>query len=689
MMAAPASALELGKLRISSSLGEPLRASISYALSRHEELYDFCVYLRPGLAANGLPALSTASISIADGMILFTGSRAIREPLLTMQVSIDCPYTAHISREYTLMLNPPITAMVAEGPIIVEPRAATEAARVTPALPDPAVMESPAAMLAPREPKPRPPVPSRRAVVRMPIAENSRYLVLRGDSLSDIASRIANRSIPLWPAVDRIFEANSEAFMAGDMNRLKAGSWLHIPDLSSAAPEPMISAAPEPMISVAPALMIAETVLTEASAAANESADFGAYTGYEPEAAEAEPPVIEDAVPAPVVTQEPEIEEPIFSKTSETESDLQPQRQDDSGLDGDGGFVTPIGVVLDETASIDIPDTEIIEPGLQQVPIVSTRQDDETAGTTSGSWSWFVWLGGTGLALILGLLLFGQRIKGRFGSVAVGAASRTQPDRRQIDVSAMAEEVEDDVVFEDLEASPQSTSLMLDADFGDGSGLQDGADMDVAQDFGFSATSIDEDLDMLIPEGADAELPDDGTEMIPPIRREASILESEVLPTDDDDYDMSVIVDVTKQDVLESDATEKDLQAVQIDAGSESMQNDPTLTQDADYKILEQDYEDEFTATRALNAEIEKAAAELAERMDLEAASEVIASLPENTSAVNDDIDDSSSNLELTAELLGPDDDTTAEISTTDEDITAGTELDSAEIEITQKKKAS
>jgi murein DD-endopeptidase MepM/ murein hydrolase activator NlpD len=507
----------------------------------------------------------------------------------------------------------------------------------------------------------------------MPIVENSRYLVQRGDSLSDIASRISNRSIPLWPAVDRIFEANTKAFIADDMNRLKAGTWLHIPDLSSDAPEPMI----------------AEAAPTETIATANESANFSAYPGYEPEVSEEELSVIEDAIPEPVVTQASEIEEPVSSDTIKTESVFELQQQDDVVSDSAGGIAAPIGVALDETTSIDIPDTEIIEPGLQQVPIVSTGQDNETAGATSGSWSWLVWLGGTGLALILGLLLFGQRIKARFGSKAIGAASRTRPDRRQTDVSAIAEEVEDDVVFEDLETSPQSASLMLDADFGDGSGLQDGTDMDVAQDFGFSTAAIQEVLDTEIPEGADAEQPAEHTEMIPTIRREASILESEVLPTDEDDYDMSVIVDVTKQDVVESDATEKDLQAIEVKPESETMQEDLTLSHASDYKILEQDYEDEFTATQVLNAEIEKAAAELANRMDIETTGEVIATLPENISAVNDDIDDSSSDLELTAELAGAHDDSTAELSTTDEETTIGLEVDLAEIEITQKKKAS
>ena len=69
MMVAPAAALELGDLKIDSSLGQPLRASIAYALNPYEELYDFCVYIRPGLTANGLPVLSRATVSVADGCL--------------------------------------------------------------------------------------------------------------------------------------------------------------------------------------------------------------------------------------------------------------------------------------------------------------------------------------------------------------------------------------------------------------------------------------------------------------------------------------------------------------------------------------------------------------------------------------------------------------------------------------------
>ena len=658
IMVTPAAALELGELKIDSSLGQPLRASIAYALNPHEGLYDFCVYLRPGLAANGLPTLSKATVSIADGKILLTGGRAIREPLLTMQVSIDCPYTANLSREYTLMLNPP-TPVIREQPLATEPSTASETAVTT---------------VTAEAPKSQPGAVTRRNVDQSPIAQNSRYLVQRGDTAGDIASRIEDRSMALWPAVDRIFVANPDAFMDGDINRLKAGSWLEIPDLSVAAQE--VTPAPT----------------TVADAPPSEAADFSAYTGYDAPVVTDESPLVTDE--ATVVT---EVADPPLSEADTSNSDFAELRPGDVVVGSDSPFLVATGAEADTTETIDIPDTEILQPALQPVPVVSTSQGNEIAGKTTGSWSWLIWLGGTGLALILGLLLFGQRFRQRFGSVAVGVASEPLPSRRRTDANAQPAATVEDVDFQVQDESPHSASLTLDADFGDGSGLQDTSDIDVAQDFGFSASStFDEELDMVLPEGADAEDDSGPTDIIEPTARpeDSVVLDNEVMPNEDDDadYDLSMIVDVTKQDVVEYDATAKDLQAVQVESDSKPASDDHTVNQGVDYKILEQDYEDEFTATQALNLEIEKAAAQLADRMDIDATGEMTAQLPKNAQAQNDDVNDlyvTGSTEEITAEIQATDDDVTLEMPADENDVTAEMEVESGIVDTKKKKKAS
>jgi hypothetical protein len=76
-----------------------------------------------------------------------------------------------------------------------------------------------------------------------------------------------------------------------------------------------------------------------------------------------------------------------------------------------------------------------------------------------------------------------------------------------------------DVDFEVPVASPHSSSITLDADFDDGKGLQEGSDIDVAQDFGFSAsTDFEDELDMVLPESAEEE-DSSATDIIPPPER--------------------------------------------------------------------------------------------------------------------------------------------------------------------------
>jgi len=666
MMAVSASALELGELKINSSLGQPLRASIAFALNPHEGLYDYCVYLRPGLAANGLPSFSKATISIADGMILLAGDRGIREPLLALQVSVDCPGTAHLTRQYALMLNPAQT--VTEASVVVESSAASRSVAVT----STALAEAS---------KPQPRVGRSRIKNRSPISESSRYLVQRGDSLSDIASRISARSIALWPAVDRIFAANPGAFINGDRNWLKAGSWLEIPDLSVAAPESFV----------------AEAVTTAASEPASQAGNAQAYAGYGATAAletadTEEASTVPDEGPAATVADAPEIGATSIPDPDAGRSEFANLRPGDILFGDDSPFVSPIGSPADAdiTEFMMFPDTEIVATG-------KTSQDSETDGGTSGSWSWLMWLGGTGLALILGLLLFGQRFRQRFGSVAIAVPLEPRRNRRKTDPVQAAKAIAvTDVDFEVPDSSSHASTITLDADLDDGRGLQYGPDIDVVQDFDFSAsTDFADDLDMLLPESADEEIDSSATDVLPPPERKEknSILDDEIPASYDSQYDLSIIVDATKQNLGEMDGTTKDLQAVLVEIDNITESEDSTLCPEADYKDLEQDYENELTATtQALDVEIARAATELAARVDNDATGKTMVELPKNTAARNDD----SSDLDSTSIEKGP----TVEMPIADIGVTVVTPADadvltvdmlieSGRIDTKKKKKAS
>ena len=518
----PAAALELGELTVQSNLGQPLRASIAYALAPNEMLSDVCVAVGGGRPTGGLPGIGPSTISITDSSILIAGKSAIREPMLATRVTINCPYTPNLSREYMLFVDP---AAVSEA------RAATTA---TVAAPVTLTVSEPAARTTPRRARTTP-------ADNTPISQSTRYQVKTGETLGEIVGRIESRSMGLWPAVALVFNGNPDAFIDNDPNKLKAGSWLTIPSFDGSVP------------------VVAGAIY--------------------------EPPILEE-ISDTVVEETATVEEVAPLDRS---SELRPG---DVVLESDNPYVESASTIVIPDTQLEGPTTSAESPNVPTA-VIST-------GSRSESTSMIAWFIGGGLAIIGLLVLFGRRVRNRFGSTPLGTAAVA---------SASFEQDDTDYVIED--DSPTEENLALDADLVLGTGLSDGTNMDIAQDFGFAATT---DLDIELPfepQAADSE-----TDIIPPVRETMeSILESEVLP-EDDDFDMSVIVDATKMPQPD-DVTERDLRAVIVTPNDESLISDAyTISKEVDYDILEKDYEDEMSATQALNAEIARAAAELTQDLD-------------------------------------------------------------------------
>lgn len=579
----PAAALELGAFDVQSRLGQPLRASIAFALAPNEQVSDHCITLRP---PSGWPGIGDATIRVANGAILVSGSTPIREPLLSTRVIINCPYAPKLSREYSLFIDP--AGVATDAPAVTS---GTKAPTMAPA--------TTAAAVAANRPAARP-APKTAAATAAAVAGGTRYRVQPGDSLSTIAARIPNRPMGLWPTVNAIFEANPEAFMHNDPNQLKAGAWLAIPDFAGAAPVAPDAAAPAaaPGLAAAPA-GTNDVVSVYVTPAANATPAANTAGG--------------DVTSATIVEAQPVETPEVLS--GPTTDDLQP---------GDVILINDTPLV-ESDATLSIPDTELPGPTTTSVSpnvptaIVSTRPRSESSPL-------LIWLAGTGIGIILALVLFGRRLRERFGSTPVGAVASETPARRVTDMAdddSMIVAVEPGYDLED--DSPTEENLALDADLILGTGLEQGTDVDIAQDFGFAATT---ELDIELPFEPQAPVTDSETDIIPPLRTdEVSILESEVLP-EDNDYDMSVIMDATKMPQPE-DVTERDLKAVPVDTGDETLETDSyTISKEVDYDILEQDYEDELTATQALNLEIERAASELADRLEADSVDEETSALP-------------------------------------------------------------
>ena len=551
LAAGPATAIELGDVVVQSRLGQPLRASIAYALAPNEQISSNCVFL--GRSTSGLPGIGRATLSVADGRILLSGETALREPMVATRVVVNCPYTANLSRDYMMFVDP-------ASPVYEATPAALPAA--------PAAVSTPQRTVAPVAP----------VADRQPIGKSTRYQVQRGDSLSVIAQRIENRPLGLWPAVNAIFAANPDAFMDNDPNKLKAGSWLEIPSFDGS--EPIIASAAPPAEAAPQASAYAGIVEETVQPAANE-------------------PAIVDSTP-PVETEAPvasTAEATVVEESADTTGDLRP-----------GDIILDDGTVS-AADSIVIPDVELDGPETaSSSPNVPTAIIDTSNTAEQPQSPWLLWFAGGGAAIIVALLMFGSRLRRRPAPAgAVGLPGEVPAD----DTESIETFVDDEYDLDD--DSPTAENLALDADLFVGTGLEEGTDMEVSEIFGIPGPT---EVDIELPFEPEAPAATMETDIIPPVNTDGhSILESEILP-DDDDYDMSVIVDATKMPRPE-DVTERDLQAIEVEAAEDDADTDSyTINREADFDVLEQDYEDEMTATQALNQEIARAAAELESRVD-------------------------------------------------------------------------
>jgi murein DD-endopeptidase MepM/ murein hydrolase activator NlpD len=578
----PANALELGDVTVESRLGQPLRASIAYALAPHEQLSDSCVTLGLGAPASGLPGVGRATLSIADGTILLTGNRPVREPMVSAMINVDCPYTANLRREYLMFIDPATPAFDSQAAATVSSPSSANAATAATPVRRTATRNAPRARAA--SPK----------VDQSPITTSGRYRVQPGDTLSEIVQRIENRSASLWPSVNAIFDANPDAFINDDPNRLKAGSLLTIP--GSVSSQPQINA-------------VADTT-SDSSVTPDIAASADASTSS---------PTMEI------------VESESVSIVSDSTTDLRPATE---MAPDDNPFVDGREI---PTETLVIPDTELDGPvTISTSPNVATAVvNNDSTQTTPSSSSWLLWLAGSGLALIAALLLFGRFFRGRPSEPKLVAD--VVPQRRATDHeprvlqedSGIEVITHTDYTIED--DSPTSENVALDADLVLGTGLDTGTEMDmeVAQDFGFATPT---ELDLELPFEPQPSVPESDTGIFATDNDDTAALENDGVA--DDDYDLSVVLDATKMPQPD-EITQQDLQAVEIEPADNAGKTDNYLIDtQVDLEILEQDYEDELTATQALNSEILRAAEELAQDLqtaesgDYEITSEMTAATP-------------------------------------------------------------
>ncbi len=222
-------ALGLGEIHVNSALNEPLNAEIELVSATPDELSSVSAALasRDTFTRYGLDrpvflnALMFRVQRTADGraVLLVRSNEAISEPFVTFLVEVNWA-RGHLLREYTVLLDPPVFTP-GETQRAAAPVAAPEAGEAD-------TSRAGSVQRAPEPSTSSAPVESSSSAAVSPGA--STYQVRRNDTLFEISRNLRPGSLrEVNRTMMALYRANPEAF-EGNINRLRAGAILRIPD---------------------------------------------------------------------------------------------------------------------------------------------------------------------------------------------------------------------------------------------------------------------------------------------------------------------------------------------------------------------------------------------------------------------------------------------------------------------------
>ena len=248
-----ANAAGLGRLTVLSPLGQPLLAEIEIVSVQAGEEDGLTARLASpeafetaGIDIN--PALNSIRINLErrdqKPFLRVTTAQPVNEPFLDILIELSWS-SGKLVREYTFLLDPPeyksrqqaIAQAPTPAPAMAEkpaptppPAAEQKPVEATPLAPQPAVEAAPATTPAPAAATP---APAAAEAAKPAAAAANSYEVKRGDTLGQIAKQNLKPGVTLNQMLIAIFRANQDAFIKGNVNLVRTGKILVIPDVDS------------------------------------------------------------------------------------------------------------------------------------------------------------------------------------------------------------------------------------------------------------------------------------------------------------------------------------------------------------------------------------------------------------------------------------------------------------------------
>jgi pilus assembly protein FimV len=237
--ASGASALGLGRVTVQSALGEPLRADVDIPEITAEEVAS----LRAAIAspeafrAAGFEynaAMANIQITLQrrpDGhyFLHLSSQRPVNEPFIDLILEASWS-SGRIIRDYTMLFDPPNLRQSAP-PVAAEIAPAQRPAQTPPdAAPQASRPPSESAAPAARTPATRQPATATKSATD----DDKQVTVKSGDTAGRIAAANKPTTVSLDQMLVALLRGNPEAFVGGNVNRLKAGAVLEVPTAEQA-----------------------------------------------------------------------------------------------------------------------------------------------------------------------------------------------------------------------------------------------------------------------------------------------------------------------------------------------------------------------------------------------------------------------------------------------------------------------
>lgn len=228
-----ASAAGLGRLNVLSGLGQPLRAEVEVT-GTAEELDSLSARLASPEAFRRAnieyaPQLTGLRLTVEKrgngAVVKVTSDKAFSEPFVDMLLELNWT-GGRLLREYTFLLDP-----VDELGKTAAPQVAAPVARQLE--PKPATKRKEREVASAPQTEPAAKAPAAVAKPKEPFS-GTEYTVRAGDSLTAIAARTKAADVSLEQMLAALYSANPSAFASGDINRLRTGDVLKVPEAAAA-----------------------------------------------------------------------------------------------------------------------------------------------------------------------------------------------------------------------------------------------------------------------------------------------------------------------------------------------------------------------------------------------------------------------------------------------------------------------